>query len=442
MSSSALDAPSNASVVPPAVQAIPDTYPGWAYVAMLVGYPLAWMAGLGPAIWLAAAWPMLLWLTRRRSTLRIPDGFILWVLFLMMAGASVVQVNSAGRAATYLLRTGWYVAAGVTLLYLVNQPTVRMIRLIVKSLIFLWFVGVLFGYAAMLFPRFGWSGPIGSFLPGVITSNDFVSDLINPRLAEVQNFGSLTLGRPAAPYPYTNSWGSTFAVLVPFVLAVVQDKRMGFPRPVLLGMLAVSIPPFIVALNRGAWLTLGVGLIYGFVRFARKRQSWKIVKGLAVLLAIGLVLAVVTGLAGSVRGQLDTRSEDSNEARLSIYTETIDAVSDSPIIGYGTPRENPENPDQAPLGTHGQLWFVLFSHGFIAAAMFTLFFVQAFLRYTADTVVAHWAKVALFIGLIQLPIYGHLPQQLFILMSAVAVLSISESLPEGALTKLQRRAAR
>lgn len=430
------DATSDANAAPPAPRTT-TSYPGWAFVLMMAGYPLAWAIGLGPAMWFIAAWPMLLWLLANRPV-QVPDGFILWITFLVVVGASVVQVNSAGRMATYGLRTGWYLCATLTLLYLLNQPRQRTVKVVIGSLIALWFAVVAIGYAALLMPNLAWSTPVIKALPGILADNAFIKDLLNPRLAEVQVFGDLVLGRPAGPFPYTNSWGSTFALLTPFVFAGIHDKKLGMPRPLLVAALFFSLPPFIAALNRGAWLTLGLGIVYGLLSYARKTGKTGIVKGFALLVVLGIAAAILSGLVGTVSNQLNTRSEDSNEARLSIYEETYKAVKQSPLLGYGTPRENLALPETAPLGTHGQFWMVLYSHGFLAAVFFMLFFIQAFFRYRARSITTLWVKVAMFIGLVQLPIYGHLPQQLFIMMAAIAVLAISTKIDSSEQVELVR----
>lgn len=105
------------------------------------------------------------------------------------------------------------------------------------------------------------------------------------------------------------------------------------------------------------------------------------------------------------------------------------------MIGYGTPRPNPSNPTGPPLGTHGQMWAIMFAHGFLALALYLLFFVYGFVRGPGRSVVGHWAKVSLLIGLLQLPIYGHLPVQLFIMMGAVAM----ANWPEDALGPVSPR---
>lgn len=394
---------------------------GSLYAVVIAGYPIAWATGFAPVLFAAVALLMVVWLIRYRP-LRVPAGTISFGLFLVLVAASVIQVDSTRRLALWGLRTSWYLAALISFVYLARQ-TSRAARLrIVRAMILLWAVTIIGGYGALLLPDLTWQTPMSIVLPGSISSDDFVRDLIVPRLSEIQTFwNGIRLNRPAAPYPYTNAWGSSVALLTPFVLAALQDRRIGLPRWTVVAMLIIGLVPFYFALNRGAWLTLVVGVVYSGLRSAFVNRQPVPLMIITLVAVTGLVVALNTGVLETAMSQLDTRAADSNETRVNIYLETIRQSADSPLLGYGTPRPNPTNPTGPPLGTHGQMWAVMFAHGFLAMALYLLFFVHGFVRSAGRGAVGHWAKVSLLIGLLQLPIYGHLPVQLFIMMGAVAM---------------------
>ncbi len=395
---------------------------GRLFVLMIGGYPLAWALGFAPVIWIVSATLMALWLMRNRP-IQVPAGTILYALFLIVVGASIIQISSFGKMAVWLLRASWYVSGLVAWLYLVRQtaPDVRV--KIVRSFIVLWAATVLGGYAAIFVPELAWKTPLASVLPGIIASQEFVSDLINPRVAEIQVFPwtGVVLNRPAAPYAYTNGWGSSMALLTPFVIGALQEPRLGIARWKVAVMLAVAIVPFYVALNRGAWLTLGVGLVYGIIRYSVVNRKILPIFIMVSLSLVGTVGALSTGVLNTAIEQLETRSEDSNETRGNLYVETIRYTADSPLIGFGSTRTNPSNPTGPPLGTHGQLWAIMFAHGYLGLVLYAGFFVFGFVRARGRSPVANWARVTLFIGLLQMPIYGHLPVQMFIMIAAVAI---------------------
>ncbi len=411
----------------------PASHDGRAFAVMMAGYPLAWAVGLAPVFYLMTAIPMVLWLLRHRP-LRFPPGTVFFALFLTIVGASSIQLNTFGRVAVYLLRTSWYVAAFITFLYLARHRGPRAQRTVVRSLVLLWALVVLGGYLAIVAPELQWSTPIARILPGALTENEFLRSLVTPRTSEIQifRFEDITLYRPAAPFAYTNAWGSTFALTTPFALAAVHDRSIGIPRPILLPMLAASIFPFAVALNRGAWLTLAIGVGYGMVRLTVARRN--LLPLVALTLAAGLIagLALSAGVVDTAVEQLETRTADSNERRSSLFVETITETASSPLIGYGSTRPSIQDPDGPPLGTHGQLWAVLFAHGYLGAGLYVLFFLTAFLRRGSTDPVPHWAKVSLLIGLLQLPIYGHLPHQLFVMIGAVIISSWGRPVPTPA----------
>lgn len=394
---------------------------GSLYAAIIAGYPVAWAIGFGPFLFPAIAVLMVVWLIRYRP-LRVPAGSISFALFLVLVAASVIQVDSPGRLWLWGLRTSWYVAALISFAYLARQTSPKARLRIIRAMILLWTAAVIGGYGAILAPNLTWPTPISLALPSSVASDDFVRDLIIPRTSEIQTFwNGVRLNRPAAPFPYTNTWGSSVALLTPFVLAALQDRRIGLPRWTVVAMLTIGLVPFYVALNRGAWLTLVVGITYGGLRSAFVNRRPMPLLMVTLVAVAGLVMALNTGVLDTAMTQLDTRSADSNETRANIYLETIEQSAESPMIGFGTPRPSPSNPTGPPLGTHGQMWAIMFAHGYLALALYLLFFLYGFARGDGKGVVGHWAKVSLLIGLLQLPIYGHLPMQLFIMMGAVVM---------------------
>ncbi len=395
---------------------------GALFAWLLAGYPVAWVVGLGLIHHVVLAAAMVAWLVAHRP-LRLAPGTGLLGLFLLVAGLSVVGITSAGALALFALRLSWYGAALVGWLYLARHDGPDRGRRLVRSLVILWMFVVAGGWLSVLAPELSWSTPLVRVLPGTLADNELLGRFLEAQVSETQVFRyrDLVLYRPAAPFPYTNGWGSAMALLTPFAIAAVHDRRVGLPRPLMLALLLAALVPCVAGLNRGSWLTLGIGVACGSVRWARRHRDPRPLVVLGAVIAIGLGLATITGVAGSATDALATRSADSNETRSGLYVETITEAARSPLIGYGSTRPSAANPDGPPLGTHGQLWAVVFAHGYLGAALYVGFFVAALVRARSSDPVQHWAKVSLLIGLLQLPIYGHLPHQLFIMVGAAAI---------------------
>jgi O-antigen ligase len=426
--SSTADAPAAApstTAAPAAASSTAAGHRGAAFALLMVGYPVAWAIGLAPIWYLMVAAPMAVWVLWQRP-LVLPSGTVLFGLFLVVVAASAIQLNSVGRIAIYGLRTSWYIAAFVVFVYLAAHRGLVDQALVARAMVAMWALVILGGWLSVLAPELAWTTPVSAVLPAALTSNEFINQLVSPQVSEIQVFRyqDVTLYRPAAPFAYTNAWGSTVAMSTPFVIAALHDRdRIGIPRKLIVALLALGLVPFYVALNRGSWLTLGVGLLYGVARWAVVRKNLLPLLALFAALSLGCLVAVSSGVLTTATEQLETRSADSNERRSGIYTETIRSTAKSPLIGYGSTRPNPADPEGPPLGTHGQLWSVLFAHGYLGLGLYLAFFISAFVRSRPVDPLPHWAKVSLLIGLLQLPIYGHLPHQIFVMVAAVSIAS-------------------
>lgn len=384
------------------------------------GFALWWALGLGGFIWILLAVPMAVSLLGRRR-LKIPRTFGIWVLFLLWIAASAIRLDSATRGIVFTYRLGLYLGAGVVLLYIYNSSRERLpSSSVINSIGWLWIVIVIGGTLGLVVPEFTTHSLTEGFMPGAFLGNDWVHDMVHLEFAE-----GLAL-RPNAPFTYTNEWGANFALAAPLAWCALRrwKRRPVLWWPILLAMAAASL---LLSTNRGAWVSLGLAMLYGTMRLAVHGDA----RPLARLLPLGgliVVLLVATPLGVTLQDALSQR--ESTETRFSIYDQTRDAVLESPLFGYGAPRPA-RDPSQPPLGTHGQLWMVSFSHGIPAVILYVLFLLGIFWRTRRGaTQVEFFAHMTLFIALIQLPFYGALPAQIFIVMTA-AGLALRERLPQA-----------
>ncbi len=385
---------------------------------MIAGYPLWWLLGLGGVVWLALAVPMAAWLVAQRH-LQLPRGFPLYAVFCCFVAASVVRIDSADRLAGYLLRSSWYLAGGILWLYLANTEAKIGVRRLVGMVVVLWLATVAGGWLGILLPHVEFASPVTSVLPGKLAANELVHSMITPGFAEVQQSFTGVLTRPKAPYFYTNGWGSAIALLTPFAIGALTVPGIRPSRRVIrIGLLA-SVVPILLSLNRGLWVLLTIGALYTVLRRNRRGRSRGLVFVILGLLSVG-TLVVATPLGDPVREALGSRTADSDERRTILYEETIARTAESPFLGHGAPRPSEETAQS--VGTHGQFWMVMFSHGFIAAGLWlTMFGVLVWRTRNPTTDLGLAAHVVLVLGLLEMLFYGQIPHQLFILVVAASV---------------------
>lgn len=396
----------------------PRDLPTWPVVILFGGFGVWWALGLGAFAVVLVSVPMLL-LLLVRGDVAMPRGFLLWLLFIVWAGAAAIELDGGLRLIGFLVRFAAYLGATVVFLYVFNLSRSRAPdQLIVYVLVLFAATVVVGGWLGVVYPSGRLSTPTQLLLPDVITNNDYVRALVRPSLSEVQRpYGSpVSFTRPSAPFAYTNGWGCNLALLVPFIAAGFSGASRRL-RIWLLLLLAAATVPAIATLNRGMYLAIAFGLVYAAIHYARRG---KLVPLAAIVLtgAVTAVLAVSTGLADTVATRL--RYSGTNVGRLTTYKEALDGTLASPLFGNGSPR--PSTTLSISIGTQGQLWNVMFSYGFVALAAYLAWFVYAVLRSLKwQTSTQLWMHVVLVTVLITTAYYGYDGPQLAVAMVAAAV---------------------
>ncbi len=408
---------------------------------MFAGFPLWWMLGLADLIWIAMAFPMTLLMVRYRQV-RSPRGFGLYLLFLVWVALSASQLDRAGQAIGYGYRFALYVSAGVLLVYAYNARRRLSAQMLTGAMTGYWLATTLGGYMALLWPSLVVRTPLAHLLPGALLNNDLVNHMVVRRMTQWNPDGWAQLDpRPSAPFLYTNNWGNVYSLVMPFVVAYLFHVRGTKRFWLVLAMVPVSMVPAFLTLNRGMFLGLGVAVVYACFRLALMRN----VKAIA---AVALVAVVGGGLFAVMPAQdrMEHRVTESSstEDRASLYVQALDTIPGSPVFGYAAPIEA-SNPNLDPVGTQGQFWMILVSHGVGAVALFVLWFVVAFVSsWRRLDVTGMAAHTVLLVGTMELLYYGALPYGLPILMVAAALAlrpdyPISGTSASGARTRASSR---
>jgi len=392
--------------------------PRWPLTAMFVLFPLWWVLGPGEAVWIPLAGIMLLFL-RRHGKIQAPRGFGIWLLFLLWMGCSVIGIDSDGRLLGFLYRALLYLTVTVAFLYVYNARTTLTARYVLGVLTIFWLIVVAGGYLGVLWPLFSIQTPLGAVLPTWLTSNELVQEMVVRRATQYNPDSWNPLDpRPSAPFLYTNGWGNAYSVLLPLVIAYLVLVRREGRFWWLLPMIPLSFVPAFLTLNRGMFLGLGVALAYILMRSV-VRGNVRAILALAVLAAVaaGAWATLPAGERLSERVEVSSSTED----RADLYVEAIDRTLEQPIFGYGAPRPS-ETPGAPSVGTQGQFWMVMFSHGIPAVALFMGWLGWAYVRSIRERdPVGLACNTVLLLTLVESLYYGTMATGLMVAMLAAAV---------------------
>lgn len=425
---------SEMSVTPPrrARLTLPE---GWPIYVTFFGFPVLWVLGVSQLIYPALAIPMVWSLVRHNRTrpVRLPAGFSIWLLFVLWSLVTVLVIHDSHKLFSFGYRASLYLSATVYFLYTYNRVDVVLPRRrIIAAVAFLWAFTIFGGYLGMLDPRGSISTPMGSLLPGRLQANPLVHLMVHPGFSQVQNILGFRISqpRPAAPYLYTDEWGACLAVLTPFAFAAAALAKTHRQRLMWYAGLGIGLVPIVFSLTRGLWLALGAIAIYSAIRFALRGRVTALVALVAALI-LGAGIVAATPLQETVSTRLTTHTQ-SNAARSRLYSEVIRTVATSPAFGFATPLppgaaneaagSGTARGGNAAIGTQGQLWLVLYSHGYPGAVTFVAWFLFAWWRTRKlRSPAGFWCHVSLLAGLVIVAVYTFLPVPILVMMVAAGI---------------------
>lgn len=383
--------------------------PGWPLILLLAGWPVWWALGIENRIALVLTIPalrqMYRWRATRSRTIRLPPGFGLWVLFIlvMLLGVFALGLQApntlaspvSNRALSFTARALDYGSATVLLLYAGNLTEREFPRRRLAFLLGL--VGIYAvagGILGVVDPHIGFTSPIAHLLPKSFQSA--LASSLNPGTAQNQPILGYAEGRVKAPFSYTNTWGECLAILLPWLLVAWRAYGTKRQRTAAMVVLALSIIPIIYSLNRGLWIAVGAAILYLAVRWAAQGR-------MALLAAIcgGLALVAVVIVASPLQGLISQRLAHgkSNTGRANLSAISVRDAVGSPFIGWGDTRHvqgsassitvgktaNCSRCGNKNVGGDGQLQLLLITTGFLGALWWISFFGYGVWRYRRDT---------------------------------------------------------
>jgi len=385
-------------------------HPAWPITAVLAGFPVWWALGVGDYIFVALSIPMvgrMYGWARSGRRLRVPPGFGLWLLFLLVTLASVATLSLtapgtiaspiSSRAIAFTIRLAQYCGVTVLLLYAGNLTEEELPR---RRLAWLLGLVALYttagGVGGVLAPSFQLTSPLTAIIPHSLDSSSLAQSIKHPALAQIQNVLGAPSGRPEAPFTYTDIWGSAVVLLFPWLLVGWWWGGSRRQRLVAATALILVPLPFLYSLDRGAWIGACVAVLYLALRLAA-RGKLALLAGLLTGVAVLSLAIAATPAQDLFTGRL--HSGNSNNIRASQSVIALEDARASPFLGYGSTRHMRGSPSsitigpsaacpgcgQYEIGSNGQLGLLLVCTGFLGAALYLGFFGYGIWRYRRDT---------------------------------------------------------
>jgi hypothetical protein len=343
---------------------------------LMAGFPLWWVLGAAPFAPTVIAMLMTALMVLRRRLDLVP-GILPWFAFLLWAAGAAVNLPTAISLVGFAQRYGNLLAVGIFMLYYINARQTLNARNIINGILCVWASVVILGLIATQVPELRLWTPVGALLPRALTSNPLVYDLVFPPMAEIQRpWGAPEpFERPAAPFPYSNSWGVAFVVMTPVAIAALGTLRAHWKRAAVLLLLVASLVPALATGNRGMLIGTALAVAYVLVRTGARGHLLRV-----IALGAGAGLAIFALLASGTLERILGRQaySDSTGGRLSIYAETLAAALKSPLLGHGAPRL--DETIGVSLGTQGYIWLLMFSYGFVGLGLFVIFLAGGIIR--------------------------------------------------------------
>lgn len=390
----------------------------WPLRFTILAFPLWWALGIGAFMWILMGLAMAVQLSARRG-LHVPKGFGWWLLYVFWVGVSFLGLAHENTGIFYQYRLLSFLAVTVAFVWVYNaDPQVVPTRRLVGYLATMWLITVAGGWLGVLMPSGGFTSPAEKLLPHALATQAFLQALMHPSFAQVQTFLGYPVGRPKAPFPYTNNWGAVYSLTAPFFFyGWLQSTNPARRRRGLL-ILGASLVPVFVSLNRGLWLGLGAALLNAATRSGDVARAARRI--LLALVTLGVLVLVFTPLSAVVAQRAQTGH--SNEGRFFLYTESFASAAQSPIIGHGGPVKVTSNKLLPDIGTQGQFWNVLVSQGYVGLLFFEAFFVKMwFATRQRGRPVTFWAHATVTVVLVVQFVYDLLPAELPLVFLALGV---------------------
>lgn len=419
MSQMAVKRPATRRATAEAMPASRQASMGWPLVAGLIGYPIAWLLGLELVIWPAVAGLLLLGLLRNPRPLVGPRGIALWIAFLVWNIASLPLLTELDRVAAWAFRFSHYFGALIVIVAIASTSEEELPRRrIARAIVVMWSYVVIGGYLGILLPGVDFPSVGAVVLPEGVTSIQFIRDSVILSFGAEQGFAGGV--RPSTLFAYTNDWAAVLGVLTPMAVYAQRYLSARWSRITFWVLAAASFVPMVLSVNRGLWVSLAVVVVVGTVLLALHGHV-RAVLSIGAVVLVAMMALVLTPLWSAVQTRLFDAGARNLTTRESLVSAALETSARSPLLGYGAPVSDPylANANDVSVGTHGQLWTLMVSTGFVAAGLYVLFFLAVLWATRGSGQRGVWLQVAVVVLLTQAFFYSATPMP--ITLGAISV---------------------
>ena len=250
------------------------SHPAWTMTALLAGYPVWWVLGLGDLSVIILAVPMLVRMRawrRQGRPIRVPPSFGLWLMFLVVvaAGLATLGLTAPGtvvsplsnRLLSFADRGLTYVGLTVILLFAGNLTEAELPRSAGWPGCSAWSASTppWAAWPAWSLPSTSSSSPRWPTCCRTACSRTALvqAALLPWLLPGHRRPRDNRAGRPKAPFEYTNTWGNVLdhpAALAVRGLVVLRQQARSAPAGQLVTAVVRALIPLVYSLNRGVWV--------------------------------------------------------------------------------------------------------------------------------------------------------------------------------------------
>ncbi len=334
---------------------------GWPLILALGGYAAVWAAGGRLFVWPLVDAYLAWWMFKHHTPLRAPRGFGIWLCFIAWSLLSVLVIEAPDRLVAWGYRESLYLSAAVILVFGVSVGRRHLpTRWIGLAIIWLFGSSVVLACVGLVVPDLTIPTLAELVLPRPLLSSQFVAEQVLGRVSATAVF--LDAVRPVAPYGYTNEWGAAMGMLWPLTVYSLQWLRHPLSRALVVCLLALAVVPAVLSVNRGLWVS---AMVAAAVVLFRSLTAGR-VRLLIITMGMTVVVAAAVWLSPLRDALLGRVARPNLGTRQTLVADAFDLVAQSPWFGLGAPQTAlfSNDTNDVSVGTHGQFFTLLVSHGY------------------------------------------------------------------------------